>query len=143
MLFCFRRLGLPILRAIPARTATTARLVRCALALGLRLRRLLLLGLALRLRFSLGVLLAHLVLAALAERLLSASSSAAGCSALAASASPGAVGSTLSLLKISSGSASNLSSSVVLRRGRGFEEIGARSFGIDGSFFRALPLRMT
>ncbi len=77
MLFCFRRLGLPILRAIPARTATTARLVRCALALGLRLRRLLLLGLALRLRFSLGVLLAHLVLAALAERLLSASSSAA------------------------------------------------------------------
>ncbi len=37
----------------------------------------------------------------------------------------------------------NLSSSVVLRRGRGFEEIGARSFGIDGSFFRALPLRMT
>ena len=67
----------------------------------------------------------------------------AGCSALAASASPGAVGSTLSLLKISSGSASNLSSSMVLRRGRGFEEIGARSFGIDGSFFRALPLRMT
>ena len=77
MLFCFRRLGLPILRAIPARTATTARLVRCALALGLRLRRLLLLGLALRLRFPLGLLQTRFALHTLAGRLLSASSSAA------------------------------------------------------------------
>lgn len=108
--------------------------VRCALALGLRLRGLLLLGLALRLRFPLGLLQTRFALHTLAKRLLSASSSAAArragllggwLRARGLGLRRAAVGSTLSLLKISSGSASNLSSSMgSWRRGRGFEEIG-------------------
>ena len=39
--------------------------------------------------------------------------------------------------------ASNASGSGFLTAGRGWEEMGAMSFGMGGSFLRALPLRST